>query len=472
MRINRKWLWIMGAGIFFVGIFCLPLRFPNVIVKNNSDAGQYVLLDSDHPITENVIPTKNLFSDLSFQTDNRFKIKPDTKLKLTISNTSNATVREVSKNFSAIQDPSDHSLNFPFSPIWGSANEKYTITLSVLTGDVKESARIRKPTNASDNTLVAYTTQSIQPMAGILYGYLLNTKTEGEDIYYYWQRGGTIAHGNNPYTCALDNSCNDHKNPGHFPLFYIFSAISQKMGLSQYSDWIAFWRIVFFGAYLGTALLIFLHLQKRNQQILGIFGAFFWLFNRWSLYVLRVAHVDFLAIFFLVLSVILLKKYRWGSTIIFGLSLAIKQVAIFMAPLYLIHFYLEEKNKRWRKLIISAVAIGIIPALSLMYFILNNPSAVIKGLLFSVTRNSEADFGAPPLSHLLQAHGILSVVWLAIPILLVYVIFWQKKISFSTASLGIFLVFIAFNTVLFNQYLVWFVPFVPLAMADYWTEKK
>ncbi|MEK7499194.1 MAG: hypothetical protein AAB649_01150, partial [Patescibacteria group bacterium] len=186
-----------------------------------------------------------------------------------------------------------------------------------------------------------------------------------------------------------------------------------------------------------------------------------------SLYVIRVGHVDFLAIFFLTASVVLFEKKRFWSLLLFGLSIATKQVAIFLAPLYLILIWVyTEKEKRLKTGALSILTMMILPILTVFPFLLDNPQSVAKGLLFSASRTSEANMGATPLVSLLKIQGSFGVLPMAFLMLLIYIAAYRKKLSLASSGLAIMLIFLAFNTVTFNQYFLWFVPFLPLALAD------
>ena len=71
----------------------------------------------------------------------------------------------------------------------------------------------------------------------------------------------------------------------------------------------------------------------------------FWYFNRWVLTASQIAALDFIPIFLVVVSLGVFERHRKTSLLLFSLSLAIKQIAIFIAPLYLIWEYQREYPK-------------------------------------------------------------------------------------------------------------------------------
>jgi len=56
-------------------------------------------------------------------------------------------------------------------------------------------------------------------------------------------------------------------------------------------------------------------------------------------------------------------------------------------------------------------------------------------------------------------------------LLLTYLLAWQGKIGRHAAVLLVMVTFIDFNSVLFSQYLIWLVPFIPLAVGE-WMEGR
>jgi uncharacterized membrane protein len=86
----------------------------------------------------------------------------------------------------------------------------------------------------------------------------------------------------------------------------------------------------------------------------------------------------------MVLSLGVFGKYRKVSLLFFSFSLAIKQIAIFLAPLYLIWEY--HHSRSLKKTIIAGLWIISIPLISSLPFILWNMEGFFKSIAFSATR--------------------------------------------------------------------------------------
>ncbi len=216
-----------------------------------------------------------------------------------------------------------------------------------------------------------------------------------EDIYYSYLEGGRLVEGANPYKRILqsDMRTND-KYATYFPLFYLLSALTQKAGLQSYLSWLAFWRVVFLICNLGIGFLIFQICVAEGQVLLGLIGAAFWLFNRWTIDVTTIDHLDFLPLFLLLLSVKLVPRRFWWACILFSLSLAIKQIAILALPLYLIWAWQMGGEHRLKRLIQASALILAIPLVVSLPFLVWNAQAYVKSILFSATRNPEDHFNA------------------------------------------------------------------------------
>src|SRR6185295_5461306 len=132
-------------------------------------------------------------------------------------------------------------------------------------------------------------------LAWRVYGIVGVAKTiEQEDIYYSFTEGQRILNGENPYARVLTGNMRDNKKYAtYFPLFYELSYASQALGLEQFATWLVFWRRVFIVFNLGTAFLLFYAFWRFDMEWIGIFAAVFWLFNRWTLTVMSIVHLDF-----------------------------------------------------------------------------------------------------------------------------------------------------------------------------------
>ncbi len=448
-----------------------PIRFTTVEQMELADPVGTVTVTREKPLEHIDLVSSRTLVGASFWTVRAPKTSHDAWLELRITNADTKEVVHFQvERFSDVFDGEQKKLRFLFPSLYNSSGRSYLVSLRLQSAAADESLMLRGTLTDPDDFLSAHAAiqfMETRSLLSLFYTHLYLAKTDGEDIYYYWVRGGQVADGGNPYECALDDTCVDHKNPGHFPLFYWLSAFSHYGGLHEYETWIAFWRPVFILFYIATGVLLFSVLYKRKQYELALFALFFWLFNRWSLYVIRVAHVDFLAVFFMTASLLLFEKRRYWSLLFLGVSLAIKQVAVFLIPLYIILGWVRtRKDTRWKNLLLAVALIGYIPLITALPFLLDNPRAVAKGLLFSASRSSHADMGAMPLVSLLKMHGAVGVAPMVFLMALIYGAAYRRHMTVVTGGFAIMVIFLAFNTVLFNQYFLWVIPFIPLVLAQ------
>lgn len=127
----------------------------------------------------------------------------------------------------------------------------------------------------------------------------LSESMADQDIYYSFIEGQRLLNGQNPYERILDGNMRDNqKYATYIPLFYEFSYATQAFGMNEFQVWLAFWKRVFLIFNWGIALLLFYAFWRSGFEWGGIFAASFWLFNRWNLGVMYVAHLDFMPVFF------------------------------------------------------------------------------------------------------------------------------------------------------------------------------
>lgn len=302
--------------------------------------------------------------------------------------------------------------------------------------------------------------------------HLWDYKTEGEDIYYTWIEGKRIIAGENPYARVLSgNMRQNQKYATYFPAFYLLSSFTQLVGFREYSAWISLWKPIFLIFNIGIAGLIFYQLTKRRLLPIGLFAALFWLLNRWTLHVTKIAQLDFIPIFFLILSLAILHRHKYSSFLIFGLSLAFKQIAIFVLPLYLIWAWQSAELNKLKNTLIALGLILFIPALTSLPFIFWSAEGFFKSILFSATRNPSSEWAALSLDALIREQitdfvGIKAKLPMLLLMSLVFLSAMQRQIGVYTSVLLIMSVFVDYNSVLFRQYFCWIVPFIPLVVCD------
>lgn len=291
--------------------------------------------------------------------------------------------------------------------------------------------------------------------------------SEKRDIYALWQDGQRLLRHKNPYARILsDQSGINRKYATYFPFFYILSAGSQMI-VTNYPQFIAFWRAVSFVFYVAIGVVLALPFFRREWMVWSAFVLLLWLFNRWTLKSVELVNIDFLAILPLLASLLVMDRYRRVSLLLFGLSLAIKQVGIFLVPLYLVWGWNEsDARSRVRRTLITAVWIAIIPAVMSLPCFIWGPAAFVKSILFSVVRNDDFRIPAESLDDLLNWPRLCGKAIMLGMMALVYASAYQNRLGRSTAALMVMVVFVAFNAIWFTQYEVWAMALLPLVVLD------
>ncbi|MBE9137993.1 hypothetical protein IQ254_12465 [Nodosilinea sp. LEGE 07088] len=303
-----------------------------------------------------------------------------------------------------------------------------------------------------------------------------------EDIYYIWLEGDRIVAGENPYARVLagDMRLND-KYATYFPLAYLFAALVQKLGVTDFVGWLYLWRPLSLTFHLGLVALVLRHFYRRGLYRLGLAAAAILLLGRWSLYITRVHHLEFAAIFCLVLSLVLLRARPKLALLAFSMSLGIKQIAIFLLPLYLIYLWnTGTKQRRLPDLGIGLAIILSIPVLTSLPFVLWNAEGFTKSILFSATRAEVSHIDGAPSIDVVVAQGWPGLVGIRAKLLMlslmgiVYLSYLKEKAGLLVAAALVMMIFLYFNSVLFLQYFLWplsltlfaLVEAVPLTLTD------
>jgi len=292
-------------------------------------------------------------------------------------------------------------------------------------------------------------------------------KTRGEDVYWSWLEGQRLLKGVNPYERTLTGNLRDNdKYATYFPLFYYGTALSIFAGLGEYEKWLESWRVLSLLANLGIAAIVFYLPFRRKVWALALFAAGFWLFNRWTLHVTRIAHLDFLAILSLLASLALISRRPYTAFLLLGFSISFKQIGLFLVPLYLIWSWQESSLDRVKRILIAATLIAIIPLVTSLPFLIWNPKAYLISVIFDALRNPADHFGAASLDATIGWVGLPAKIPMLALMLLACVLTWQRRIGKWTAGLLVMAAFVDFSSVLFRQYFTWLVPFIPLAVLD------
>ncbi len=293
---------------------------------------------------------------------------------------------------------------------------------------------------------------------------------EEQDIFAIFNEGDRIQRGINPYARALDFEDSIEWNQifaTYLPISYTLAWLTQEIGLEDFLQWLGFWRVIFLIANLSIAYILFyIPYHRHNNLVFAVLASLIWFFNRWTLHMTMIYHIDFIAIFFLLLSLVLWPKNRNISLLAFGLSLGVKHIAMFMIPLYIIWIWQSVENRSIKEFIRLNLVMASIPLIVSAPFLVMNASAFAKSIFVSATRISESHFGAPSIDTLLMFTGIPAKIPMLGLMSITFLAAWKKKIKYFTAALLIILVFVDFNSVLFRQYMTWVSPLLLLALCE------
>jgi hypothetical protein len=293
----------------------------------------------------------------------------------------------------------------------------------------------------------------------------------GSDIRSIYDMSRELSLGANPYERILPGQRDDHKFATYLPLFYIFGALIHKLGAQDYIPWIQVWRVFNLAANVGIGTLLFAALYQRRLPLVALFATLFWFFNRWTLYITVNAQIDLLPVFFLVASLLVFRTSRRLSFLLLGISLALKHIGIFVAPLYLIWIWQSSDHHRLRQVVRGAAWIAAIPVIVSLPFIFWDAESFRASMIYSLDREATNHFKVASLDELLTVMypwftGILTRLPMIAMMLLIYLGAQRRQIPLFLAVLLVISVFIDFGSVLFRQYLTWLVPLVPLALCD------
>lgn len=266
---------------------------------------------------------------------------------------------------------------------------------------------------------------------------------KGSDIEAIWQEGTKICKVENPYSRIKSNAKNSHyKPPTYFPGFYALSCSLQKFFPSAHHlSGIEAWSVINSALYLLSGL-VFLYLFIREENYLPALCALVvFFFSRWTFQTMASLQQNLLAIFLLILAFAVFKKKPLLACFLLSLSLIIKQIAIFLIPLFLILELRDKKDLYFRLLVISAL-----PIIFLLPFIINDFEGVFYSIFYSAARETGGDrLFSSGLRTLLMFFSMAVVYFAAL----------RKQVSLELGSLLIMLTFVGLHSVFFTQYYFW-----------------
>jgi hypothetical protein len=317
---------------------------------------------------------------------------------------------------------------------------------------------------------VFYSTAFLLPLLISVLGITVNRSVwshmdaRDEDIYYTFEEGQRLLNGQNLYERILGSDMRQNdKYATYLPLFYQLAHWTQAIGLEHFARWLLFWREIFLIFNLAVGALLFYVPYKSGNLILAVFASLFWLFNRWTLSATISADFDFIPMFFLILGLVLFPRRLWLSGLLIGLALSLKHFGLFLVPLLLI---ITWRTSNLKQTLIYLVSIVAIPLLVSTPFLLANWRALILSILFSATRYPFSSLSVDSVDALLGWVGLPAKIPMLGLLALVYALALRFKRRVYVLSLLVMSVFVYFNSVFFPDYVMYMVPFIPLAANE------
>lgn len=301
-----------------------------------------------------------------------------------------------------------------------------------------------------------------------------DTVDRNADVYFIFTDSLALTEGGSPYARILGGDMRTNKKYAtYLPLFYQAAAFTQWLGLTVYAEWLAFWRLVFAAFDVAIALLLFTVAWRRGLALFAVFAGLFWAWNRWTVFEVLVAQIDFIPIFLLLLSLLLLERRTTLALLLFGLSLAVKQIAVFLLPLYLAHVWRASPDGGRMRATLRALALILaLPLVVSLPFLIGEPEAFLRSILFSATRLPRSHFGAPSIDAAFGLVGLPAKLPMLGLMAIVYVLALRGRIGLTFAALLVMSAFVDFNSVLYTHYPVWVVPLLLLAACDHLASRQ
>ncbi len=287
---------------------------------------------------------------------------------------------------------------------------------------------------------------------------------KGRDVMFIWQDARMLADGENPYRrIAGKDMEHNEKYTFYLPGFLVVTAASIRAGLDTFPEWMRAWRWGMLLTHLGIGYLIFGVLLSRGM-IPAILGSSLWLFGRWSLMLFNSGQIDGVAILPLLLSLVLIARAPKISFLLFGVSLAVKQMAAPLLPVYLLWAWQRGAVDNRRRAILEATAlIALVPTLLSLPFLLWDAESYLRMLLFPMTREA---FGGRTADIYLGLDGGAAKLPFLLVLLTSYLLCIRSRLGIWAQTLVVFLVLLSFSPAFFTRYLCWIVPLIPLALCD------
>jgi len=290
---------------------------------------------------------------------------------------------------------------------------------------------------------------------------------EKNDISSIFSDGKDIAEGVNPYAKIHGSDMkNNKKYSTYLPGFFLITAGAVKLGVNDVYEFLSWWRPMSVVIHLLIGTLFFWLFWSKGLIPESFFVSLFWIYNRWNLSVMGSGQIDLLAIGFLLLSLVYFNTDKVRSGVLFGCSLAIKQIAIIFIPAYLLIWLAQTKN--FKEVLSKGIpSIAIVPFIVSLPFLMIDATGFIKSVLFSATRNAGGHVKIKSLDYIFEWSGFFSKLPMFGLIFLLAYIGYKRNASPSIIAALTLSVFVCFNSVLLWQYFCWSFAFISLALYEH-----
>lgn len=287
----------------------------------------------------------------------------------------------------------------------------------------------------------------------------------GTDIGATYLEGERICKGINPYSRIIEQGDDGiRKPPTYFPGFYVSVCALNRLGIKDFNTFRPVWTGI-------NAVLCFLlgaafwyALWKRQLYLEAVFAPVLLFYGRWSSNELFGLMIDIPGVLPLVLSILLFDRHRRASYVMFGLSLAMKQIGIFIAPLFLIWAYVDRGDRKPLHAVLECIVLcSLLPAIMLAPFMYNDLKGTVLSILHSAVRRS----GRVTHYWLLKDIPFSATFMLFFSMLIVYALAFFQRLPRGTAAFLVMICFISFNRIYFPQYSFWPVALVPFVLLEY-----
>lgn len=285
---------------------------------------------------------------------------------------------------------------------------------------------------------------------------------EGRDIHAIWQEGDRICKGQNPYERILaDKDGSIHKPPIYFPGFYLLICAHDKiMGVTEFRQFKNSWGKINIALYLLCGLVL-LGSSLKTSPFMGLLAMSLWYFNRWSFHSLHSLQSNFIAILPLLLALSLVPKNFKIAQLLFSLSLALKQLAIFALPIWILQGLSQSERRSANSLLKVFLFPILVVAIVSLPFLIWSPAGFFKSITYSAAR---PELGESLLGPYIGSYRVLAEIAL---LGLVYWASFKKLISVGLATCLSMFVFISLNSVIFDQYYIWVIAPALAALATW-----